>query len=501
HAAELNGQGDPDTVARIKADYRTTLGALHLEYLRTWVDWAHAHGSTARNQAHGSPGNLLDLYAAADIPETEIFGSIPFPIPGFRRDPAEIGRPGHPPIIHRFASSAAHVMGKPYASSETFTWLREHFHESPSEMKPELDALFLAGINHVFYHGDAYSPEDAPWPGWLFYASSQLNTRNPLWRDLGDSLNTYIARAQSLLQAGQPDNDLLVYWPADDLWHNAEGQMIQLTVHASWLEASRTGQLMHELTAKGFSYDLISDTQLAQAHCEKGQLKTPGGLYRTMLVPETDHMEAGTLRRLLDLANDGATVNFAGSLPKDVPGYGQLSARREALKAQLARIGLKHGPDGISWAPLGKGKVWVGPAEKIPAGSREPMADAGLQFIRRKLADGTLYFIVNQGGKSFEGWMPLYCEAESAVQMNPRRGGAGVAAIRQNHGVPEVYLQQAPGESYFIRTFTSRAANGPAMRYLHPAGEPVELGGDWKVTATRGGPELPPAFTQHGLGS
>ena len=151
---------------------------------------------------------MLDLYGAADIPETEIFGSIPFPIPGFRREPAEIGNPGHPPIIHHFASSAAHVMGKPLASSETFTWLREHFHEAPSEMKPELDALFLAGINHVYYHGDAYSPADAPWPGWLFYASSQLNTRNPLWRDIGDGLNAYIARCQSLLQAGEPANVL-----------------------------------------------------------------------------------------------------------------------------------------------------------------------------------------------------------------------------------------------------------------------------------------------------
>ena len=31
-------------------------------------------GFQARNQAHGAPGNLLDLYAAADIPETESFG-------------------------------------------------------------------------------------------------------------------------------------------------------------------------------------------------------------------------------------------------------------------------------------------------------------------------------------------------------------------------------------------------------------------------------------------
>lgn len=51
-------------------------------------------------------------------------------------------------------------------------------------MKPEIDQLFLAGINHVIYHGTAYSPADAPWPAWLFYASTHANSRNPLWREL-----------------------------------------------------------------------------------------------------------------------------------------------------------------------------------------------------------------------------------------------------------------------------------------------------------------------------
>ena len=47
-----------------------------------------ARGFRARNQAHGAPGNLLDLYAAADIPETESFGMTEMTIPGLRADPA-----------------------------------------------------------------------------------------------------------------------------------------------------------------------------------------------------------------------------------------------------------------------------------------------------------------------------------------------------------------------------------------------------------------------------
>jgi len=501
HAAKLAGQGDPDTVARIKADYRTTLGALHLDYIRAWVAWTRARGEVARNQAHGSPGNLLDLYGAADIPETEIFGSIPFPIPGFRRDPAEIGRPGHPPIIHHFAASAAHVLGKRYASSETFTWLREHFHVAPSEMKPELDAIFLAGINHVFYHGDAYSPEDAPWPGWLFYASSQINTRNPLWRDIGSGLNAYITRAQSLLQAGHPDNDLLVYWPADDLWHNPEGQMLQLTVHASWLEASATGVLMQQLTAAGFAFDLISDEQLAVTEAVDGQLQTPGGTYRLIVVPRTEHMSASTLRRLVTLARAGATVFFVDAVPADVPGFGRLEARRQEFKAELARLQLAiH--DTASF-PGKHGSVFVAPLSALlgkNSALREPMADFGLKFIRRKLDDGHAYFIANQTAQPFTSWLPLTRPAPQALRLDPLTGDSSSLPVRQHNARAEVFLQLEPGESLFVRTQHATASASPALP-LQPAGATVVLDGEWRVAATTGGPELPPAFSQRGFGS
>ena len=180
-----------------------------------------------------TPGNLLDLYAVSDIPETESYGMTPLPIPGFRGAPDDVNPDPDPSqnLIARFASSAAHVAGKPLASSETLTWLRENFREAPWAAKPQLDRLFAAGINHIFYHGTCYSPDEAAWPGWVFYASTQMNPRNSIWRD-APVLNDYAARCQSVLQSGQPDNDLLVYWPIHDLWHSPTGLARNLTVHA-----------------------------------------------------------------------------------------------------------------------------------------------------------------------------------------------------------------------------------------------------------------------------
>ena len=127
HLPALFGEGNPETVARIKSDYRETLSDLHLEYMETLQRWTDGKGCTVRNQAHGSPSNLLDLYAASGIPETETFGSTPFKIPGLRREDRNVGRDRPDPLILRFAASAAHVAGRSLVASETCTWLREHF--------------------------------------------------------------------------------------------------------------------------------------------------------------------------------------------------------------------------------------------------------------------------------------------------------------------------------------------------------------------------------------
>ena len=89
----------------------------------------------SRNQAHGSPANLLDFYAIADIPETEVY-----------LDKCN-------PLLAKFASSAAHLAGHQRASSETGTWLTEHWQTTLADLKHEVDGLFIGGINHIFYHG------------------------------------------------------------------------------------------------------------------------------------------------------------------------------------------------------------------------------------------------------------------------------------------------------------------------------------------------------------
>ena len=497
HAAEFGGKGDTDTVARIKSDYRETLSALHLDYVRAWVDWTHKNGQVAREQAHGAPGNLLDLYGASDVPETEIFGSLEYPIPGFRSTPDELSYNKPQPLIARFASSAAHVTGKNLVASETFTWLRQHFHEAPSEMKPELDQLFLAGINHVVYHGTCYSPSDAQWPGWLFYASTQYNPRNALWRDLGEGLNAYITRCQSLLQQGQPDNAVLVYWPVYDLWHNAEGYDMRFGMHdATWITESPAGKLAQALIDKGSSIDFVSDAQLASITVDNGLVRTHGGSYHVIVVPKTSFMPPATLKALIDLAQAGAFVVFEGSLPADVPGASSLPARRSALAEQRARVKFEPTPtDGLQCAFIGQGQISLGSEDAVVSrtgSSREGMKEKGLSFIRRNLPEGAVYFITNLGAKPVSDWITLSTGGETATILDPRTGNTGQAPTRSWKNGMGVFVQLQPGESIFVRN-ENKSTSKPWI-YSRPSGSSVTVPANWSITFLRGGPELPPAY-------
>jgi len=486
YAADLAGKGtrDADTVARIAGDYRRTLAKLHLDYVSRWVSWSHAQGFQARNQAHGAPGNLLDLYAAADIPETESFGMTELPIVGLRANPADVRPDPDPPLnlVGRFASSAGHVMGRPLISSETLTWLRENFRETPAAAKPQIDRLFIAGINHLFWHGVTYSSRELPWPGWFFYAATQLGPNNPLW-DHYAAMNAYVAQVQRVLQSGRPDNDILLYWPFDELLDQSPGLMNQFGVHEiGWLMESRFAAVAQRLLAAGYTFDFISDAQLGSVEVVEDGLVTPGGRYRLIVVPAVTRMTPETLARLRELQRKGAALVFE-KLPQDVPGYARLEERRSALAKLLAE-------------PALRAAVATGGLETRLAAlevRREGAGPAGLGFIRRARDDGHDYFLTNPGAKAFEGWLDLGVPAGSAYFADPMYFDMGVAAIRPTaDGSASVYLQLASGQSMLLHTSaTPSPERMPAWKYTSPAGEPTVLAGHWQIEFIRGGPLFP----------
>ncbi len=234
-----------------------------------WTKWCRDNGYLTRQEAHGSPGNWLDLYAQADIPETEMFA----------HDCRDI-------LISKFASSAAHVAGRKLVSSETGTWLCENFHEKLADMKRLVDRLFLSGVNHIFYHGLCYSPPEAVWPGWSFYAASQINPRNPIWHDI-DKLNAYVSRCQSIFQTSVPDEDTLLYFPYADSFDSLKTPDRRMSVHnaRTWFYGCAIGAVASRLHAEGCAFDYVSDRQLKAIDLAR---------YARIVVPQTSSMPSET---------------------------------------------------------------------------------------------------------------------------------------------------------------------------------------------------------------
>lgn len=461
--------------ARVLTDYRETVSDVMVEdSLPQWVDWSHRRGFITRNEAHGSPGNLLDLYALADVPETEMF------------------RLDRNKLISKFASSAAHVAGRKLAGAETGTWLKEHFTETLADMKYLVDDLFVSGVNHVFYHGTCYSPDEAGWPGWVFYASYEMNPRNAIWHDVR-TLNDYVARCQSILQSGQPDNDILLYWPIHDFWQKAgaEPMLPHLTVHArAWFESQPIGQVAEQLWQRGYAFDYVSDRQLAAAKVAGKQIKVPGGSYRVVLVPQCEFMPLPTLEKLVALARSGATVIFAGDLPKDVPGLGNLE-KRQSRFTQLMKVA-RAGRVGLGQILIGEVETKLKQANVV----REALVDhADLFYLRRTFAGGRNYFMANRSAKPVNGWIPLAASCTSVELLDAMSGRTGAAAVQQSAGVTKVYLQLEPGESIFLRAYTSEMATGSAWVYRHPGKGGGNISGNWQVSFLSGGPTLPATFT------
>lgn len=456
-------------------DYRLTISELLLErFTQPWRQWTNGHDALTRNQAHGSPANILDLYAASDIPETE----------------------GADILRFKFATSAGHVTGKRLISAEAATWLNDHFISTLADVKVAADKYFLGGVNHLIYHGTAYSPVSDPWPGWLFYAAVHFQPTNPMWEQF-PALNSYIARTQSFLQQGQADNDVLLYYPLADRLCDRGDQFLrhfdgmEKEFHGTGFE-SCTRQMMEQ----GYTADFISDRQLQQTTVENNLIRTSGATYQTIVIPDCRYMPYKSWQCLFDLVKSGATVVFYKSAPVEVPGLKAHETNQpEFTKLWNTLTFDKTGMSNIRQAIYGHGKFLMagdlsGMLEYAGA-RRESFISQQLQFVRRKTGNNTLYFIHNNGQQPFDGWIPLQCYAAAAELFDAFSGLHGKAAIRrQTNGTPEIYLRLKPSASILVMTYPDEIPGEP-FPYYHPSGPSATIGTTWTVDFINGGPSIP----------
>lgn len=487
----LFGKSSTDSNSRVIYDYRSVIDELILEnFTKEWKKWGAGKGKLLRNQSHGSPANTLDLYSVVDIPETE----------------------GENILRFKFATSAANVSGKKLVSAEAATWLNEHFLSSWGDVKKMVDLFFLGGVNHIFYHGTAYSPKDAPWPGWLFYAAVHFQPTNPQWKDF-HVLNEYITRVQSFLQNSKPDNDVLLYYPIADRYSEPGNVLLQ---HFDGMERNFENTDFEHVSKwmleNGYSFDFFSDRQLQQFTFSGGKIRSAGNSYKTILLPANKFLPVESLKKLKELAKQGAKILFYKKMPEGVPGLANLAMQKKEFRKLMDPIYSGFGEpfvlaisdadgnirkaEGSNYmARLGKGVFYMSDSLKtllqITVGDEQKLGKKGLSYSKRKNTDGKLYFISNRTDNVFNEWITLNEKPVSVALFDPMTGISGLAKWKKNDkGETEVRLQLQPYESVIIQTYNSKKA-GIVFPYLTAKGKSQQLKGEWIIEFLDGGPIIP----------
>jgi hypothetical protein len=330
----------PDA-GELRADYHRTLVELYEEnFVAVCRRWAAGRGLPFRIQGYGTPPATISSYRFADLFEGEGWGW------------TEITQT-------RWASSAAHLYGRPVVSSEVWTWVHSpSFRATPLDLKGEAHDHLLNGINELVGHGWPYSPAEAPGLGWFFYAAGALNDRNPWWPAMPE-LTRYLSRLCWLLRQGEPVADVALYVPNDDLFATmgrAQGGSLD-----TWREAHRriSSAIPATIRTAGLDYDLIDDEALAV---------TAAGRYRVVIVSTATRVPKSTAAWIDRVRASGGIVMAVDSTC-DLPGSREVTA------------------DGLKDALL------EAVAPDLEISSLTP--DIG--FVHRRCGDAEVYFVANTG--------------------------------------------------------------------------------------------------------
>lgn len=294
---------------QVRYDYQKTMAELTVEnFFEELTAWCHEKGAKSRIQAHGTWGDVLKAYGAADIPEGETFSWF---------DRYEVN------TIHRkLAVSAAHVYKKPIVSNESFTWLRfPRFVVSLENIKAAADSIFLDGINQIINHGYSYSKEDKE--GMLaFYASTNINHTNTWWKYY-NKISKYINRVCDFMQRGEMPITTAVYLPQHDIWAETP---IADTHMCMKLDERLESSCINGIHKAGYWFDYVNDDVVEHWADYK---------YDTLILIECDRIPAATMEKIQMIAQNGGHILAAERLPQKSCG---LIGYKEAC-SRVVRIG------------------------------------------------------------------------------------------------------------------------------------------------------------------
>lgn len=450
------------------------------------------------------------------------------------------------------AISGAHIYGKNIVQAESFTAIRFDWNEHPGIMKPVADRNLALGINRMFFHVFTLNPWKDRKPGMTLDKAGTFIQRDQTWWNPGKAFFSYITNCQALLQQGKPVVDIAVFTgeetprravlpdrlvnvlPAVFGKERVEQEKIRLMNVGIPVRNVPSGVKTQANMAdpknwvdplRGYAYDSFNrDALLNLAKVENGRIVLPGGAnYGLLVVPGDMKMAPGggqrmsleVAQKLLDLANQGATIIFTEK-PTQTPGFQSGSIADRKLKKVIdelfsgEKIIVNDAADGqfIFWKK-GKGRIIQGPYGASSFNGLGVLKDfiatgeSGNQtgyvaWNHRKEVEKDIYFVANQLEEarllelSFRV-VNKVPEFYNPVTNETRRCTQWVA----ENGYTKLSYRFQPHESFFV-IFKDGITTSEEGRNWVETVPVMNLTGEWKVKfdPAFGGPDDPVIFAE-----
>jgi hypothetical protein len=441
---------------RIRHDYAQTLTELWVSnHIAPAKKWAHSHGMEFSGRAIGFDATALDPIAADrayDVPEID-----------------HITDPAIDWVTN--ASSGAHLSGSPTTNTELGDLVDKDQMLTFRDLKRLGDRMFSGGANEIEFHLFPYQHlVGASWPSWSIFSSDDIpfgisegwSPNMPQWKDFPE-MNGYFARAQEVLQAGRPVNDVAVYRDMQGANSNGEpdftpGEALEPLINSS-------------LTGSGFTFDVANPEAVTDpaVGVRNGQLVMERPHYRALVidldgsvrrgvVDSSDAISAAVARRLVDFGKAGLPIVFVGRYPDRGVSYANPDAEDKAVKDAVASLkgmpNVRLASDPMDVAATLE-QLGVRPDLSLTGVSAEPVQCGHgapcVYNVHRHTPRGDFWFLWNAGTTTvhFAGSFLAGSRAPSSWDLwNGHRSPIGLYEARA--GRVRVPIELAPGESTVI---------------------------------------------------
>ncbi len=326
-------------------------------------------------------------------------------------------------------SSAAHTYGHPIVPAESFTAAEEsgRWKQHPWSIKALGDQSFCEGVNRFVFHRYAMQPWLDRAPGMTMGPWGLHYERTETWWNMSRPWHEYLARCQYLLQQGR--------FAADVAYCIGGGAPNDAVPRAN----------LNPPLPAGYDFDSATEEITMQMEVRDGRLTLPCGMqYRVLVLPTSDRMTLGLMRKVKALVEAGATV--IGTQPDRSPslaGYPGCDEEIHRIAAELWNTdpGKKHVLTNVT-------------LEKVLTGMDlrpDFLSRPRLRYIHRILDGTDVYFVANPQPYAVDTVCGFRVTGMQPELWHPDTGKTEFAAVYEDkNGTTNLPIRLDPNGSVFV---------------------------------------------------